>query len=273
MSRPEAAPIVARLAVALIDLLSKPLGARARVFTKALIMERLNPVWVNETRFGPIAFYCPATWPYSRSDMAKEPGTTRWIESFAEADAFWDLGANVGVFSLLAAKKGHRVLAFEPAAVNYFVLAKNVALNAFDERVTFLNIALSDTSCLNILHMSNLDIGGAQHSFAIADSKEGKAARGFKQACLGYSIDDLLKVHNLPFPSHIKIDVDGIEDRIVAGAKATLRDPRLKSVLVEINSDAAHALISRELEQAGFIWVKPSRGDGSRGNQIFRRKE
>lgn len=270
MSRPQAAPIVARLAAAVMELLSKPLGARARVFAKALLMERLNPIWVNKTKYGPISFYCPASWPYSRSDMAKEPHTSQWIEGFGADDVFWDVGANVGVFSLLAAKKGHRVIAFEPAAVNYFVLARNVEINVFDERITFLNIALSDVSRLDILHMPDTAIGGAQHTFAALDTQE-NPKRGFKQACIGYSIDDFLKTYGLPFPNHIKIDVDGIEDRIVSGAKATLRDPRLRSVLVEVNSDAAQALIYRELGEAGLEWVKPARGDGSRGNQLFRR--
>lgn len=253
-----------------MDLLSTPLSARARVFAKALLMERLNPIWVNNTRYGPVSFYCPATWPYSRSDMAKEPHTTQWIEGFGEGDVFWDIGANVGVFSLLAAKKGLRVVAFEPAAVNYFVLAKNVELNAFDDRITFLNIALSDVSRLDTLHMASTAIGSAQHNFAVTDPEQG-ATRSFKQACLGYSIDDLLRAYDLPFPNHIKIDVDGIEDRIVSGARQTLRDPRLKSVLVEINSDVAHTDINRAFNEAGFVWVKPSGGDGSRGNQLFRR--
>ena len=271
MRRPELAPLVARFAIALIGLLSKPLGSRARIFVKALIMERLEPIWVNPTKFGPIAFYCPATWPYSRSDMAKEPDTSRWVESFAQDEVLWDVGANVGVFSLLAARKGHRVVAFEPAAGSYFVLAKNVELNAFDDRITFLNIALTDHSRIDILHMSETRVGAAQHNFAVADETPQAGQRGFKQPCIGYSVDDFVRTFDVPFPNHIKIDVDGIEGRIIAGAKVTLRDPRLKSILVEINSDEAHASIQQEMAEAGLILVPPKSGDGRRGNQVFRR--
>jgi FkbM family methyltransferase len=269
--RPELAPLVARFAIELIGLMSKPLGSRARVFVKARIMERLEPIWVNPTKFGPITLYCPATWPYSRSDMAKEPDTSRWVEGFVDGEVLWDVGANVGVFSLLAAKKGHRVVAFEPAAVNYFVLAKNVELNAFDDRITFLNIALTDHSRIDILHMSETRVGAAQHNFAVADEACLASQRGFKQPCIGYSVDDFVRTYKVPFPNHIKIDVDGIEARIIAGAKMTLQDLRLKSVLVEINSDEAHASIQRQMTEAGLILVPPKSGNERRGNQVFRR--
>jgi hypothetical protein len=42
---------------------------------------------------------------------------------------------------------------------------------------------------------------------------------------------------DLPFPTHIKIDVDGLEERGVNGAQRTINDPRLKSVLIEIHDE------------------------------------
>jgi len=55
-----------------------------------------------------------------------------------------------------------------------------------------------------------------------------------RQGVLGASLDDLVGQFGLPFPNHIKIDVDGIEEEIVAGAERTLDDVRLKSVLIEV---------------------------------------
>ncbi len=52
---------------------------------------------------------------------------------------------------------------------------------------------------------------------------------------IGFSIDDFVARFNPPFPTHVKIDVDGIELPILQGAPGLLRDPRLKSVLVELN--------------------------------------
>jgi hypothetical protein len=53
---------------------------------------------------------------------------------------------------------------------------------------------------------------------------------------LGYSIDDFMKLKPT-FPNHIKIDVDGIEDKIIKGGTDTLSDERVKSMLVEMNID------------------------------------
>jgi hypothetical protein len=59
----------------------------------------------------------------------------------------------------------------------------------------------------------------------------------FRQGAVGYAIDDFIATFNPPFPNHLKIDVDGIEGRIVAGAKKTLADPRLRSLSIELEAD------------------------------------
>jgi len=246
---------------------------RARVRALSLIMEWLDPRYVAQTKYGPIEFYCPATWPYSRSDMAKEPDTNRWIEQFDDGDVFWDIGANVGVYSLYAARRGLKVCAFEPSAMNYFVLARNVQLNRFDDRIVFLNVAVSEHSKLDALYMSSTVIGAAQHQFgrpqdastAIKRSSYGQE-NAFRQSVLGYSIDDLVTKLGLHFPNHIKVDVDGNEAEIIRGARTTLRDPRLKSVLIEIRPDERQNNITEELMSVGF--ALDQRDDM---NHIFRR--
>lgn len=50
-----------------------------------------------------------------------------------------------------------------------------------------------------------------------------------------YSIDELIAIQAAPFPNHIKLDVDGIESLILAGAEKTLADARLLSVMVEVD--------------------------------------
>jgi hypothetical protein len=74
-------------------------------------------------------------------------------------------------------------------------------------------------------------------------------------ATLGYSMDDLLKYFDLPFPNHIKIDVDGDEDQVIAGgARNTLRDPRLISLMVELTPNAElRRSVHAYMKAAGFI--------------------
>ena len=269
MTRPQLAPLLSTVVIGLAAAVFRILRPRARVYAKAMVMERLSPTWVNPTKYGPVTFYCPGVWPYSRSDMAKEPETTRWIESFDDNDIFWDVGANVGVYSLLAARKGHLVYAFEPAAGNYFVLSRNVELNDLADRITFLNVALADKSSLGALVMNDTAVGSAQHNFDVADPQI--AARAFRQSCIGYSIDDFIQIFNAPVPSHLKIDVDGIEDKIILGARTTLRNPALKSVLLEIRPDERRALIRRELREAGLTQISPREDANTTQNYVFRR--
>jgi FkbM family methyltransferase len=239
----------------------------------AQLKEMIEPVYVKSTRYGPISFYCPATWPYSRSDMAKEPHTLEWIDTFDPTDVFWDVGANVGVFTLYAAKRGHTVWSLEPAAVNFFVLVRNIELNLMSDQVTFLNVAVAATSKLDALYMSHTVVGGAQHQFGrqqddtthIKKDSYGQANR-FRQPVFGYAIDDLVKLAGAPFPSHIKIDVDGNEAEIIEGARNTIADPRLKSLLVEIRPDDRETRIRTMLAAAG---LEPSARHGL--NHIFAR--
>src|ERR1051325_5936164 len=65
--------------------------------------------------------------------LTKQPATIQWIDSFLPNSVFWDVGANVGVYTLYAARRGAaQVVAFEPAAVNYFLLAAHCEANGLD---------------------------------------------------------------------------------------------------------------------------------------------
>src|SRR3989344_5903412 len=62
--------------------------------------------------------------------VRKEPKTAAWIEQYGGATAvLYDIGANVGPYSLIAAARGARVVAFEPAHQNIYKLHENVLLN------------------------------------------------------------------------------------------------------------------------------------------------
>ena len=78
----------------------------------------------------------------------------------------WDIGANIGVFSLLAAKYGVRVVSFEPLYSNYYVLCKNVEINSdISKLITVLPIALSDISMVDDLYIPTSDEGYSGVSF------------------------------------------------------------------------------------------------------------
>lgn len=94
---------------------------------------------------------------------------------------------------------------------------------------------------------------------------------------IGFSIDDFIDQFDPRFPNHLKLDVDGLEVPILDGAQKTIRDPRLRSLLVELNvtreSEYRNAL--QFLEDAGFRFVSRGVMQGTQtepaANHIFQR--
>ncbi|MBI5631803.1 MAG: FkbM family methyltransferase [Elusimicrobia bacterium] len=193
--------------------------------------------------------------------FTKEPETLEWIDSFEGEGVLFDIGANVGTYSLYAAKKGLEVLAFEPEAQNFAGLNRNIAVNGLDDKITALNVALSDRTAVDRLHLSALSFAAANHSLgASVDFNGNPRSAGFRQGILSYSLDGFLEAFPVPFPNYIKLDVDGLESKIVAGAQKTLADPRLRSLLIEINEALPKDLaIVETLRGLGFLAEKKPR--------------
>jgi FkbM family methyltransferase len=236
------------------------LGSRAPAVL-ARIAEALPPVVDQQTRFGTIRLWCPGSLAEyrARTLLTKEPETIAWIDTFAATDVFWDIGANVGVYSLYAAMQQVTTLSFEPSAANYYVLNRNIEINDMASRVSAFCLAFNDSTRLDSLHMQSTACGGALNSFASPIDWRGAAfAPVFTQGTIGFGVDDFICRFDPPFPNHIKIDVDGNEDRIVRGAERTLRDPRVKSLSVELNEDRAEYCrqLRGALEAAGMKFVK-----------------
>jgi FkbM family methyltransferase len=153
-----------------------------------------------------------------------------------------------------AATRGARVYAFEPEAQNYAVLTRNIMINNLAERVSAYCMGLSDASGLSTLHIADLRIGGSCHSLGEAlDFKHEPLKTVFRQGSLAGTLDELVRGGHLPVPHHIKIDVDGFEPKVIAGAQETLRDRTVKSLLIETNQNLGdHREMVRELNELGF---------------------
>jgi FkbM family methyltransferase len=188
--------------------------------------------------------------------LSKEPATTAWIDTFDNEDVFWDVGANVGIYSLYASKvKGVVTLAFEPASFNYALLCDNVRLNSLDGRVAAYELAFSAQTQLGRLKLDDDEPG-----IAFATIEENGRGR-FEQAVLVFSVDDFIDRFSPPFPTHIKIDVDGLEEQILEGSTRTFADVRLKSLLVEVDEVDAQRpqRVDAVLGACGFRLVEAQR--------------
>ena len=168
----------------------------------------------------------------------KEPDTLAWIKTFDEDAVFYDIGANVGIFTVIAGARGIRTFAFEPHAANFGVLTLNVAQNGLDERVDAFPLAISDVDGPESFHVSYGFAGTSGHSVKEALDYDLKPRSSpFRQATWSATLDHVIFDTGLPAPTHIKIDVDGFEHTIIAGGIRTLALPSLRSMMIEINID------------------------------------
>ena len=173
--------------------------------------------------------------------FGKEPGTVDWIRENVKADdIFYDIGANIGVYSILAASragKGGRVYAFEPHGANFARLIDNIALNNFQQVVFPNNFALNDQEGLFSFNYKSGDVGTSDSQLA-AVSDAAADEKGIRISELKYAttVDRLLASGDIIAPHHIKIDVDGNEFLILTGMRQLLSGAqRPTSIQVEMN--------------------------------------
>lgn len=190
--------------------------------------------------------------------VAKEPGTVEWIETFCEeGDVLYDIGANVGAYSLIAAKYFNdniRIYAFEPHAMNYTKLCRNILLNKCGSSITPLSIALSDVDGFAPFNYRKNAEGTSGSALGKAINSKGQpfAPSGWHNVP-AFRLDNFINTTSLPVPNHIKLDVDGIEAEILDGARLVLADARVKSVLVELEKDeGTTSRVMSLMEENGF---------------------
>lgn len=194
-----------------------------------------------------ILFYVPngpCLWRAMTVDT-KEPWTLDWIDTFQSNDILWDIGANVGLFSLYAASRGIKVFAFEPEAANYRVLNENVRVNRMDNLISAYCLAVSDKHVFGELKLSKIETAASGHQF------NGNIRPAFAQGCISYTMDMLYDI--LGPPTHIKIDVDGIEPMVIAGGLSKVL-PSVKSIMIELSDDPSRAFLKQLLIDKGFKW-------------------
>jgi FkbM family methyltransferase len=203
-----------------------------------------------------LVFCVPNALSKFRADTfsTKEPETLEWIDGLKEGSTVWDIGANVGLYTCYAAKtRGCRVFAFEPSVFNLELLARNVFINKLTEQVTIVPLPLSEELAASKLNMTATDWGGALSTFGQPYGHDGQPIRKiFELPTIGLSMVDAVSLLKIPQPDYIKMDVDGIEHRILSGGIPILRE--IKSISIEINDNflAQADEASRYLRAAGL---------------------
>jgi FkbM family methyltransferase len=199
-----------------------------------------------------------------RYSVRKEPFTVEWIESLPTDAVLYDIGANVGAYSLIGALRRRgplRVIAFEPGFATFDALCRNIVLNDVAEHVVPLPVTLGARTEFGSFSYRELAAGAALHG-GIART----AASSYTQPVLIFRLDELVDRFALPAPNHIKLDVDGAEPDVLQGARGLLGASTLETILVELSGAetetfdellAGHGLERRETyrtEKARKLW-------------------
>lgn len=142
------------------------------------------------------------------------------------ADLFFDIGANIGAYSVLATGvKKSKVVAIEPIPGTFKWLEKNIRLNDIGDKVKPLNIGISGkpgslnftTLYDSINHVIPGNVPVEENILKVqVDTIDNIVA---KEGC----------------PVLVKIDVEGYETEVIAGMKDTLKMPTLRAIIMELN--------------------------------------
>ena len=142
-----------------------------------------------------------------------------------EEDLFVDVGANIGAFSILASGViGSPSIAFEPVPATVALLQNNVMINRLASKVTVINAAVGSKE--GAIPFTST-FGAMNH---VATDNEKKQGNFIEVPII--RLDDL---DSNKIPTLIKIDVEGFESEVIAGAHSILKNPKVQALIVETN--------------------------------------
>ena len=180
-----------------------------------------------------------------KSLFTKEPETIEWIDNFKNLNnrpiIFWDIGSNIGLYSIYAActHKNIKIYSFEPSTSNLRLLSRNISINGLSEKIFIAQFPLSKKNFqFSEMNEQEFKEGWSMNTYGKAKDFEGKEFKPTqKYNIFGLSIDYLIENNILEVPNYIKIDVDGIEDEILAGGIKSLGHENLKGISIELNEN------------------------------------
>ncbi len=184
----------------------------------------------------------------------REPKTNDWISQFEAGDVFFDIGANNGIYGLLAAVlRDCEVHAFEPHFASYYVTCLNIYSNNLQNKMFAYPLAMSDREGYGELFLSATWAGKSLNNFGESRPHDDPLWNAtIPQAAITTNLDMFVARTGI-VPNHIKVDVDGIEHEIINGATMVLNDPRLKSIMIELDmKDEMHMAVFDILKNSGF---------------------
>jgi FkbM family methyltransferase len=178
------------------------------------------------------------TYLRAKTFFTKEKGTIAWLRTTLRPDdAFLDIGANMGLYSIFAARQlsseGH-VYACEPHLPTTAKLIENAARNGVADRLSVISAAIAPAEGFTLFHYKRWRSGSSGSQLFVPGAPVLERPVG-TELKLGISVDALISRGVIRRPDLIKIDTDGIELQILEGMRGLLTgQQRPRSVQVEM---------------------------------------
>jgi len=208
-----------------------------------------------------------------RSATDEGPLIRRILDHLAPGDTCYDVGANIGVISLLLGRRcgtGGRVYAFEPAGANFGPLVRNIRLNGLEDSVFPEPAALGAEEGDVELHLRGKAAGEGRHSITETRGSTG-SIRVSLRTMTRFAAD-----RDAP-PDLVKIDVEGAEGQVLAGAEGLLLQRPPRDLFMEIHPKGDGDRMPsgepiREWLEARGMELAWERRESSRLHQHYRRE-
>jgi FkbM family methyltransferase len=227
---------------------------------------RITPPTWKTVEHGPLAglaFYLPggrdAPWADRLIAGTYEPDMTAPLADLARhGGTLYDIGAHVGYYTAAWLRLGGtRVEAFEPVPSTRQGLAAMLARNGLADRVGVHDVALGCLAGQGAMQVDDADLGAASAAFLAGSAgldsglrlAPGHTARAVPVAVV--RLDDYVRDKGLPPPTVIKLDVEGAEADVLAGAEAVLTIHR-PAILCEVHRIDAGLELAAHLTRLGY---------------------
>lgn len=182
-----------------------------------------------------VRFYCRLSAHIERQILwydGYEIRETKWLlHTLQSANCFYDIGANIGYYSIQAAKlfPALKVIAFEPSPINCNRLMANVQLNGALPNLQIQQLAVGHTHAVMTLHQT-IDENNGMTSLAEVDAALLKSSFQVEVTPL----DSWLAATDAPIPDLIKMDIEGAEWLALQGMEKLI-DSHHPTLLIELD--------------------------------------
>ena len=164
-----------------------------------------------------------------------------WLKrTLRDDDVMWDVGANIGAVSLVAAKCCRQVVSFEPDPRSFARLSEHIQVNGL-RNVRLVNAALTEqTGEASLGQGSSTNTGMSSVLLSRPGAPDVVTVRTV-------TADAFVAEHPAMSPTVMKIDVEGAEHLVLQGARHLLRSGRLRAIVFEDGQDSGRAPSNRDL--------------------------